>query len=224
MWHLLLADENLIFSVALAIMLILAVLEGGATLLGMGLSGLFEHLIPGLDLHTDAHLPDNSNALSRLLGWMKVGEVPLLVVLIVFLTCFGLIGIGLQAIALQLTGLLWPGWLMCLPSLLLTLPCTRALSSLVGKVMPRDETTAIRSDALVGRIAIITLGEARHGSPAEARTRDQFGQTHYVMVEPDEEDAVLRQGEEVLLIRQLGSRFRAIANPHPQLSASQGRP
>ena len=72
-----------------------------------------------------------------------------------------------------------------------------------------------------GKIAIVTRGHARRGLPAEAKLQDEHRLTHYVMIEPDREDEVLTQGTEVLIVRQIGSRFRAIANTNPSLSRQE---
>ncbi|MEZ5581571.1 MAG: DUF1449 family protein [Candidatus Competibacteraceae bacterium] len=38
----------------------------------------------------------------------------------------------------------------------------------------------------IGRVAVITLGTAGYDSPAQAKLRDQHGQTHYIMTAPDQ--------------------------------------
>ncbi|MFP8966735.1 YqiJ family protein [Pokkaliibacter sp. CJK22405] len=219
MFDLLLADQNLIFAIALAVMLLLAVLEGVGVLLGHGLSHLFDQMMPSLHMDIDADMPEAPSALSRLLGWLRIGELPMLIVLVVFLTVFGLMGLGAQSVIAGITGALLPGWIIVWPVLIVSLPFTRWLSGGLGRIMPRDESTAVNGDELVGQIAVITLGEARVGSPSEARTRDQYGQTHYVMVEPLEPISIA-QGQEVLLVQRLGSRYQVIPNPHSHLSST----
>jgi hypothetical protein len=59
---------------------------------------------------------------------------------------------------------------------------------------------------------VITLGNARRGYPAEARLKDEHGQLHYVMVEPDSDSEEFAQGSTVLLVKQESSVFRAIRN------------
>ena len=84
--------------------------------------------------------------------------------------------------------------------------------------MPKEQTEAVSQRGFVGRIAIIIRGEARTGHPAEAKLSDQYGQTHYLLVEPDEADAVLRAGQEVLIVRLVSGRYHAIDNPNPALT------
>ncbi len=43
----------------------------------------------------------------------------------------------------------------------------------------------MRQVDLLGRLATISSGNARPGFSAQARVRDEFGQLHYVQVEPE---------------------------------------
>ena len=94
----------------------------------------------------------------------------------------------------------------------------RIFGGALGKIIPRDETTAVSDASLVGRVGTIVIGTARAGKPAEARVRDEHGASHYVMVEPEEPDQAFEAGASVLLVRHLsGRRFQAIHNPKPEL-------
>jgi hypothetical protein len=81
---------------------------------------------------------------------------------------------------------------------------------LISKIIPKDETTAIHSDELIGRTAQIILGQAKQNSPAQAKVKDQFGQTHYVLVEP-ELDIIFYQGQDVILTQRTKIGFQAIS-------------
>jgi hypothetical protein len=211
--------HNALFAASLTLMLFIALLEGVTTLLGAGLSNLLEGLLP--DVEIDVEIPETSaSALSRLLGWLHVGRVPLLVILVLFLTAFGLIGYGIQSLLLGITGMLWPGWLVAVGAVTGALPVVRILSGAIARVMPQDESSAISEANYIGRIATITIGKARKGSPAEAKLTDQYGQTHYLMVEPESEASEFHQGDEVLLVARDANRFIAIENSHAALSDS----
>ncbi len=219
MLDLITADANLPFVVAFGLVLALALLEGVGLLLGAGLSGLLDHLLPdSLAPELDLDAPDMATPgpISALLGWLYVGRVPMLVILILGLAYFGIAGLMLQSAAeALLTGPL-PAWLASLPALLIALPLIRWSARGLARMIPSDETEAVSADSFVGRIAVITLGTARPGSSAEARVKDRYGQSHYIRVEPDG-DGALSQGSEVLLIRQRGNVFLAIDNPSPAL-------
>ncbi|WP_409525598.1 YqiJ family protein [Nitrincola sp. MINF-07-Sa-05] len=216
----LLAAENSLFTGALLLMLMIAVLEVAALLLGQGLSSALEALIPDSWLGGAEGL-DGSEAtgpLSKLLGWLRLGRVPLMMLLIVFLLCFGLLGLFIQARWLDLSGSLLPAWIAAPLVLVLCLPLVRGISGLIERILPRDETTAISADSLVGRIATITLGTARAGMPAQARVRDQHGYSHYVQIEPDDPSTELPQGTEVLILSRQEWLYRGITNPNQHLT------
>lgn len=208
------ADGNLPFAVALVVMLAIAVLEGTMMVLGAGLSSLLEGALPDVDIDAAAA---TGGFMSSLLGWLRFGEVPALILLVLFLTAFGLVGLGIQSAVQGVTGMLLPWPVAVVPAFLLSLPVVRTLGGVFGRLLLRDETDALASDTLVGRVAVITLGTARVGHPAEARTKDRNGTTHYVMVEPFEEAEELPAGTEVLIIEPAGAGFRVARADHSAL-------
>ncbi len=229
------AGSNLPFTVAIAVMLGIAVLEGVMTLIGFGLSHAIESILPDMDLDADLHVHldadldhdlhgdlGSSSALSKLLSWFRVGEVPVLMLLVVFLTAFGLIGLGLQGFVQGLSGHMLPAPVASLPAVFLALPVVRVMGSVIARIMPEDETEAVSRSELIGRIGVITVGTASRDNPAEARVRDVHGTSHYVMVEPDGDDS-FGQGEQILLVREDGARFRAIKNTSSSLVDEQDK-
>ncbi|WP_213995085.1 YqiJ family protein [Arsukibacterium sp.] len=220
MLSLALASENLVFSIALVLMLMIAVLEGVAALFGAGMSSALESLLPESELspHAEVGAFEADSALSRFLGWLRIGEVPILMLLVIFLLSFGLAGLLLQGLLATLTGSLAPGWLAVPVVFLLSLPVVRLGGGILQAIMPRDETTAVTGDSLLGRIAVITLGTARSQYPAEARVKDQHGYSHYLQLEPDTEGDEFEQGTEVLLLSRQGAVYKGIRNSNPHLS------
>ncbi len=214
MFEFITAVPNQPFAIALTVMVLIALMEGVGTLFGMGLSNMVEGLLPDLDLDVDVDLPEGETpfAMSRLLGWLRFGQVPALILLIIFLTAFGLIGLSLQTIADNTFGILAPGWLASIAAFAVSLPLVRLVGGVLGKILPKDETSAVSDQTFIGRIAVITLGTSKQGSPAEGRLEDQYGQTHYLMIEPDLAEEEFSQGEQVLLVKKSGSIFRAIRN------------
>jgi len=237
MLHAMTLPETFPFAVALGLMLGIALLEGVSTLLGAGLSSLFDALLPEFDLDveldvdsgidatgsadsvggTDAIVAVRMGFLSQTLSWLQFGRVPALILLILFLMAFGLIGLIGQLILRDTLGFLAPAWLASIPACLLALPCVRTLGGGIAHILPKEETAAVSSQSFVGRTAQIVLGTAREGAPAQARLRDQHGRSHYVMVEPDVAGETFGQGDPVLLVRADGPRFRIIRPPSQAL-------
>ncbi len=214
------------FTVALGVMLLIALAEAVGTLLGVSPAGLVDQLMPDADV--DADMPVDGGVhgvaagggwLSGLLGWLCVGRVPLLVLLVALLTSFGLAGFVVQSLVRSLTGGHLPALLAVVPAVMLALPPTRWLALGLSRMMPKEETDAVSTRTFIGRVATITRGVASPGMPAEARLRDATGHTHYVLVEPDEADDRFEQGVEVLITGQTSaSRFKAIRNSNAFLS------
>ncbi len=194
------------FWVALLLILGIAVLEGIGLLLAISPSNML-----------DAWLPDFDDAewLGRVLGWLHLGRLPSLVLLLLFLTGFAVFGFALQHLLQTLTGHTLPALLASVLAVPAGMAGTRSLGGLLVHVLPRDESSAVSDQSFVGRSAIITAGHARRGFAAQARVKDQHGRTHYLMVEPDLEEQPLAEGSEVLLVSKPGSFYRAIPHPHP---------
>lgn len=189
MLEFLLAPANLPFAVALLLMLMIGAVEA----LGLGVGGA----------HFDAD--------ADLLGWLGVGQVPLLMLIVVFLALFGLIGITVQQIAAAFAGVPLAPWNASVIAFVASLPLLGIGARALARIMPQDETTAVGLDSLIAKRATVTVGTARRGSPARAQVRDAHGQTHYVMIEPQGDDQSLAAGETALLVRREGDIFIALA-------------
>lgn len=237
MIELLLADQNFPFAVSLGVMVVIALLEGVGALFGLAFSQLIDQLLPDfdapelagtlegagdLDMQTVGPTADLDNAPTpgpfvQFLGWLTFGRVPALILLIVFLTAFGLAGILLQQIVHGIGNFYLPSWIAVVPAFAVALPTLRAIGLGLAKVMPEDHTEAVSQETFVGRIATIVRGRATTGAPAEAKLTDSFGMTHYVLIEPDLADT-FAAGDEVLVVSRAGSVYRAIRNTSPSLS------
>jgi len=204
--------ENLPFAVAIALMLMIGLMEGVGMLLGFAISGLLDNLVPDADLDVDADIGDHG-AFGEFLTWLRVKEVPVIAILIAFLASFGIAGLALQQILYGLIGWMLPSLVATIIAVFLALPGVRVFAGILAKIMPRDETSAVSTDSFIGRTATITLGTAKEGSPAEGKFKDQFGTTHYVMLAPDMAGDEFSQGSRVLIVRQAGATFYGIAAP-----------
>ena len=207
MTHFLTAASNLPFTVALGLMGLLVVVELIGFLAGVGLSDWLHGHLPEFAEADGAEVAGESFA-GRFIGWLGIGRVPALIVFALFLASFGLAGLGLQAVAASFTGALLPALLAAPLAFVLALPCVRLGALLLGRVLPRDESQVASRRSLVGHVATVVLGQARAGSPAQAKVRDDAGQMQYVMVEPDSIDDAFGPGDAVLLVAQHGAGFR----------------
>lgn len=192
MFDLFLQTENLPFSIAIVIALLIGVVE----LIGLLAGGLFNF---------DGILPDKDVGMDvdgfSVMDYLCIGRIPLLMWLVVFLLSFGITGVIFQSIFNMNT------LVASLIVLLISTFPVRYISLLLQRIMPKDETTALYSEDFVGYTAVIIIGKARRNHAAQAKFKDVHKQTHYVMVEPLIDDAELLTGEEVVLYEKQGNIF-----------------
>ena len=209
-----LSPENMPFTIAIAMMLGITVLEAMDLFIGAGISDLLESMLPDMDMDLDLEgdlVSGESSGFVKALGWLRFGEVPMLV-LILFLTAFGLMGLGVQYLSKIMTGTLMHGMVVSIPVFLVSLPAVRLLGGIAAKIIPKDETDAVSERSFIGRTATIVLGTARAGSPAQAKLTDKNGTVHYVMVEPDVTGGQFETGDSVLLVSQEKAVFIGICD------------
>lgn len=188
---------NLPFAVALVLMLLIGLVEAA------GLSGLTA--------------PVDVDAGDGWLTWLGLGTVPLLIVFVVFLALFGTAGLIVQQIAVALSGMPLPWSLASIAAAGAAMPLTGASAKGLARILPRDETTAVFLESLVGRVGRITTGTAQQGSPARARVEDRHGQAHFVMVEPANAGQTFQEGETVILVHRDAQLFHGVAYDNPLL-------
>jgi membrane protein implicated in regulation of membrane protease activity len=204
-------SDTVPFGAALVLMLALAIIEGVGLFTAMSPSQWLDNLVP----HTDPS--DGIDGVEGTLGWLHVGRVPMLVLLILFLAGFAVCGYAVQLVARSIGGGYLPWWLASVPAVLMGVTTVRGVGALLAHIIPRDETSAVGEEALVGRAGVVTQGVARRGHPAEVKLRDHLGRAHYLRVEPDVEGEEFAEGTAVLVVKKTGAVYRAIHNPHPDL-------
>ena len=101
-------------------------------------------------------------------------------------------------------------WLAAVPAFVVGAYSTRHLGRWLGRIFPRDHSEAASQRDLIGSYATILRGEARHGQPAEAKTTDLRGRTHYVLVEPKDETTIYSAGDRVFIVGKDRNIYRAI--------------
>ncbi|WP_372871931.1 OB-fold-containig protein [Shewanella sp.] len=198
------SDANLPFSIVLTVILLLGIIEALALVTGLSLMGLLKDL----DM-ADVDADVAGGGLTGLLGWLCLNRLPLLIWLVLAMTCFVIAGFSLNFLFSGVLGYFLPGWMSVPLALLLAAFGCRYLGSPLAQLLPKNETSAVSIDDLSGCIATITLGRAVKGNPSEALVRDRYKQKHYVLVEPDEVESEFTQGTQVVLLRREGRVWAA---------------
>ena len=206
------AGETAPFAVALGLTLAIAFIELLGLVLGAQPSAMVDSALPDFD----ADVPDvDLGPLSQSLSWLSFGKLPALVVLILISASFGLIGFAGQEALRRVLGFAIDPWLASVPAAIGAAFVTRHAGLALARIMPKEETDAVSTKAFVGRVATVFRGVAAIGHPAEAKLTDIHGKTHYVLIEPDEGEASMPEGSEVVIISQNGPVYRAITKLKP---------
>ena len=136
--------------------------------------------------------------------WLHVKFSPTLIV-VFFLMNFSYFGYLLQLIVFSQEKHFAPTYFILFPALILAIFFTVFMIHCLDQVIkPRRSKAQVN---LLGRLATISSGNARPGFSAQARVRDEFGQLHYVQVEP--EFGELEFQSQIILIRQRKSHYLA---------------
>ncbi|WP_424969576.1 YqiJ family protein [Dinoroseobacter sp. S76] len=230
MFEILLMPEAIVFAVSLAVVAGLFVLEiltavFGGSILGIGsdapdvdldLDADFDFSVEtseGIDFGIDDAIPEaeTGNAgSSGIFTWMGARDVPFLIWLVSFLTMFGLGGLIIQSVAVGVFGAPLPIVPACIVAFVPALAVTRVIANWVALIMPKTESSALRTRHLGGCRGKVTQGTASRGRPAEVKIKDRHGNIHYMRVEPLHDDEVFEQGSDVTLIRKRGDKFYVI--------------
>jgi len=181
------ADYNFPFALSIALMLLFSVFEiVSFLLLGGALSHWLDSFLPdGVDVDLDADGLHAFDSLESALAWLYVGRVPMMMLMVLYFTIFGLTGFTVQYLMMEIFNNPLNVWLAAILTFVVSLVLMHYTAGGLYKVMPKDETTALSVTDLIGREATIILGECKIGKPAQAKLTDQFNQTHYILIEPE---------------------------------------
>lgn len=190
------------FLLATFALLIIAVIEIVALYIGGPISGVIDHYLP---------YPSRAQSVfERAIGWLHVGRLPFLVVLVLLTSCFAITGFVLNAPAHRYLGGRLSAAIAAPTAFAIALPVVHVFGSFIARIVPRVRIGAVAYETLIGKEAVITAGTAHKGYPAQARVVAEYGQHLYVQVEPETDNLSFGQGSKLRLVRQIsGDRFKA---------------
>lgn len=203
-------------------MLAIGVVELVALLVGFSPSASIESALPAVDVPDldvpelagpdapDLPAPVELGPFSQILGWFSVGRVPILVLFVIALTSFSIAGYVVQWTAIGVFGAALDAGLAAIPAAIAAAYSTRWLGRWLGRIFPRDHSEAASRKDLIGSYATIIRGTARKGQPAEAKTSDLRGRTHYILLEPSEAAETYTAGDRVFIVGRTSNVYRAV--------------
>jgi len=202
---------NYPFLSAVIVLGVILLLELISMVIGVGFSELFDSSA-SMDISdsVSADIGGSAGFFADVFSWIRVKKVPLLVLIVIFSALFSVSGYGIQLISKDRLGFLLPLYLSIPLAVVITMPLYRSIAGFFAKKFFKDESSAVSESSFTGKIAIINSGTARKGNPTEAKLKDEYGQLHYVMVEPDADDEVYEEGTEVVLLEKKDYYFTVI--------------
>ena len=195
------------FTIAAAVLLALVAIEIAGTLTGAALSDLTEML-------------PVEHAMDSALGWLNLGRVPLLMLLMLLLGLFSAGGMVLQAVADASIGLL-PPFAAIAASAAFALLTTGAASKLVARILPREESYALSDEDLLGKIGTVTVGPLESHAVGKISVSDAHGNRHFPRARPAIAGDVIEIGAEVLIVDMKHREYRVIRAP-AKLAGGEG--
>lgn len=188
--HAFLTDVDLFpFHLSLTILIVLSMAETIGYYIHIKPSNLFNHLFP--KRLTDSPLIN-----------VKFSK---LLIFIFLLLNFSVAGYFIQFFIFAKHHSFVPSYYIILPALIIAVFFTVFMIHCLDQVI--KPKTLKQNISLIGRLATISSGHARPGSSAQARVRDQFGQLHYVQVEP--EFGELEFQTQIIIVRKKQSHYIA---------------
>lgn len=211
------------FAIAGLILIGLLVVEIASLMMGASLSSKIDALFdldgPDVDApdvhghlaHTGLDAPGaEAGMFGTIWDWLNAGRVPVLVLLMAFLGLFAGIGFILQA-AVHLTSFFLPSFVATVIAALLAIPATRAVSRVVGYLVPRDESYAVSREDLVGLTGQVTIGPVTHAQIGRVTLKDSHGNKHFPWVRAAAAESAFPIGAVVLLTERQGNEYLVIA-------------
>ena len=134
----LLLPGNAPFVVAIGLMVVIGALESLSLLLGLSLTEHAGTLLAthfGLDHSAAGAEP---GAIGHFLGWLHIGRIPLLMVLILFLLGFAVVGLSLQQVLRVATGWMAPPAFAAVLACAGALPFVRQMGGLICRYLPQN--------------------------------------------------------------------------------------
>lgn len=188
----LLLDANSAFTVALCIMLGLALLEILGVLLGLSAMSWVDELSP-FEVDIDASVGGVSS-------WLCLNKLPLYVWIVLFCTLFGLSGLITNYFSLLFTATTLPTFASQIIAVVATFVVMPTIANPIAKILPNVQTDAVSDNSFSGCLAIVSQDNCRVERPVEARFTDAKGTEQHVLVIPSSDEQTFQRDQEVVLV------------------------
>ena len=186
-------SSNFVFTIPLLIVAIIAGLEIVGAVLGISLTTI------DIDINIDSASHPN---LTGVFGWAGHGNVPFIIWLCILFTCFGVTGLCINFVLLEVFSTTFSQILTAPVALIAAAIPTKIFSRIIARIIPREESSVVNTSSFIGKLAVVTAGKATKTMSAEASLLDEHGQRHYMLVRP-ESNIEIHHGTEIILFEKV---------------------
>lgn len=137
----------------------------------------------------------DGTSVGELFDWLNIGKVPISIIGMLLLVTFGMVGVLLSG-SLPLV----PNWAYAAVAAPTALVVTKYVGNGIARLVPREESYAVKRSDLIGLRGVVTLGPLDDGDPGNVRVRDKHGELHVVRARPADPGSVIQKGEEVVVV------------------------
>lgn len=129
--------DNYAFTGSIILAILIILLESTMSFIGLGISEMIDSMIPDFEQEVyDENDMSFSILLIKFFMWIRLKRIPSIVLLVSLLFTFGFIGLILQIILLNLTGILWFSFLILFPTIVFSILILRGLGNIIEKFLP----------------------------------------------------------------------------------------
>lgn len=182
--------ENVIFTVSLFAMFALIAFEIIMTMVG------FSTMFGDADFDVDADVDANGSFVSVFFNWINPHGIPVMALLLLFLTLFNVIGFSAQYVVNMVLNFL-PNSFMSGPFVMIfSFVGIRYLSKVFSALIPKDENFAVSIEKLVDKVGEVVL-PAKDNLLGTIKVTDEFGSVHYIQYFSEDE---MNVGDHAILV------------------------
>ena len=137
----------------------------------------------------------DGTSVGELFDWLNLGRVPISIIGMLLLVTFGAVGMLLSG-----TLPLVPNWAYAFAAAPVAVGVTKVVGNGLVRLIPRDESYAVKHSDLIGCRGLVTLGPLDDGRPGNVRVRDSHDELHTIRARPADAGTIIEKGTEVVVV------------------------
>jgi len=177
-------------------------------LIGTGVGHLLDTVLPGHDADI-SHAAEG--ALAKAFGWLYLGRVPLMIILMLFLGGFAASGFAVQGVAFSIFGGTLPWLLAYSIGVAGGLAVVRLCAPPVARLLAAANRPGTTPTDFVGAVGVVTVGTMTAELASTVRVRALSGEMHFLAAKALRSGDSLAEGRQVVLQKKDGAFWLCVA-------------